>query len=73
MNDISRSGAQPAPHSDEGLPFIGQPATGALAAIGVTRTSQLAAFSETDLLALHGVGPKAIRILRESGVVLRGD
>lgn len=52
--------------SDE-LPPIGRPARTALEAIGVTRMSQLGTHAERDLLALHGVGPKAIRILRENG------
>lgn len=55
----------------EQLPAIGSPATRALAAAGITRSSQLADYSEQDLLALHGVGPKAIRLLREAGVTLR--
>jgi len=48
--------------SDE-LPKIGAPATRALSQIGVTRLSQLAHHSEAELLALHGFGPKALRIL----------
>ena len=48
------------------LPKIGAPATGALAAIGVTRLAETARFTERELLALHGVGPKAVRILREA-------
>lgn len=48
------------------LPRIGQPATRALAAIGVTRLSQVAEHRADDLAALHGVGPKAIRILGEA-------
>ncbi len=55
------------------LPSIGRPATQALEVIGVTEMRQLAEHSEGELLALHGVGPKAIRILREAGVRLRGD
>lgn len=55
----------------EQLPAIGRPATSALAAVGITRSSQLTDYSEQDLLALHGVGPKAIRLLREAGVALR--
>ena len=58
--------------SDE-LPQIGRPARSALEALGITRLSQLTTYSEPDLLALHGVGPKAIRILRESGAQFRGD
>lgn len=53
----------------EELPSIGRPAMQALAAIGVTRASQLADYTETDLLALHGVGPKVIRLLREAGIL----
>ncbi|WP_347756022.1 hypothetical protein [Agrococcus sp. ProA11] len=46
------------------LPTIGRPATQALLAIGVTTLVQVAAMTEAELLALHGVGPRAIRILR---------
>lgn len=55
------------------LPQIGRPARAALETIGVTHMSQLRAHSERELLALHGVGPKAIRILRESGAQFRED
>lgn len=36
-----------------------------LSAHGITRYEQLTEMSEKDLLAIHGVGPKAIGILRE--------
>jgi hypothetical protein len=49
---------------DDGLPRIGMPATRALAVIGVTRLTQLTTMREADLLALHGVGPRAVGILR---------
>ena len=45
------------------LPNIGAPATRALAHAGIVRLADLASWTERDLLALHGVGPKAIRIL----------
>ncbi|MGY1742738.1 MULTISPECIES: DNA-binding protein [unclassified Blastococcus] len=45
---------------------IGRPATGALLHAGYTRLDQLAGLPERDLLALHGVGPKAVRLLREA-------
>ena len=48
------------------FPNIGRPATGALALEGYTRLEQLTKISEKELLAIHGVGPKAIRILREA-------
>jgi predicted flap endonuclease-1-like 5' DNA nuclease len=45
---------------------MGAPATRALAAAGYTELSQLADVSEEELKALHGVGPKALRVLREA-------
>ncbi|MEU4536887.1 hypothetical protein AB0G15_18665 [Streptosporangium sp. NPDC023825] len=45
---------------------IGRPARGALAAAGYTTLAQVAATSERDLLRLHGMGPKAIGLLREA-------
>ncbi len=47
------------------LPRIGAPASRALAAVGVTTLEQVAEWTEADLLALHGVGPFAVRVLRE--------
>lgn len=58
--------------TDAALPSIGAPATRALAAIGVTRLDQVAALTEVELLALHGVGPRAVRILGEA-LVARGE
>ena len=48
------------------LPRIGSPATSALAEIGITTLEGVQAMSEKELLALHGVGPKAVRILKEA-------
>jgi len=45
---------------------IGRPATGALLAAGYTRLEQLTQVREADIKRLHGVGPKAIKILRET-------
>ncbi|MCM6775138.1 DNA-binding protein [Nocardia sp. CDC159] len=51
--------------TDSTLPHgIGAPATRALNAVGYTELEQLAGVPEAELLALHGVGPKAIRVLR---------
>ena len=49
--------------SDGPLPQIGGPATRALAARGITRLADLTHHRPEDLLALHGVGPKAVRLL----------
>ncbi len=45
---------------------IGRPATGALAAAGYTRLDQLVRATEADILKLHGVGPKAVGVLRDA-------
>jgi hypothetical protein len=47
---------------------IGRPATQALVSAGITTLAQVAALSEAELLAMHGVGPKAARLLKEAGV-----
>jgi Bacterial RNA polymerase, alpha chain C terminal domain. len=43
---------------------IGKPATHALLNQGITTLKQLTRFSEQELLAMHGMGPKAIGILK---------
>ncbi|MGO1319999.1 MAG: hypothetical protein ACTMIK_07075 [Galactobacter sp.] len=48
------------------LPRIGRPANSALLLEGITTLTQVAAFGRVKLSALHGVGPKAIRILSEA-------
>ena len=54
---------------------IGRPATGALLAAGYTDLAQLDGIAEDDLLRMHGVGPKAVAVLREAlaerGLALR--
>lgn len=56
---------------------IGNPATRALALAGYRRLEQLTGVSEKELLALHGVGPKAVRLLRaalaERGLAFAGE
>ncbi len=49
-------------HSDL-PPAIGKPATRALLGAGLVTLDDVAQRSEAELLALHGVGPKAVRIL----------
>jgi len=48
------------------LPAIGRPATAALVTAGHTSLDKVAELTEKQLLAIHGVGPKAVRILREA-------
>jgi hypothetical protein len=47
------------------LPKIGAPAQRTLESVGITTLKQLTNVTEAELLMLHGVGQKAIRILRE--------
>jgi uncharacterized protein YdhG (YjbR/CyaY superfamily) len=59
------------------LPAIGSPATRALAAAGITTLEQVRQLRAADLLAMHGVGPKAIAMLRSAladrGATFRDD
>lgn len=43
---------------------LSQPALRAFDAAGLKRLAQFAKVSEADLLKMHGVGPKAIRVLK---------
>ncbi|MBZ5202650.1 DNA-binding protein [Planomicrobium chinense] len=55
------------PEIEHSLPHsIGRPATNALLLAGFTHLEQFTTVSEKELLKLHGVGPKAVRILREA-------
>lgn len=45
---------------------IGAPATRALTGAGYTTLDALAGVPRAELAALHGVGPKALRVLQES-------
>lgn len=46
------------------LPKIGSPAERALASAGIETIKQLEKYSEAEIANLHGVGPKAIIILK---------
>jgi len=58
MTDFDEFGTE-FPHA------IGRVAKRALAAKGLTRYDQLSGVSRRELLAIHGIGPKAVRILGE--------
>jgi len=64
------------PDQPTDLPKIGAPATNALNGAGYYRLEQLTHITEAELMALHGVGPKAVRILKEAlaarGLALKG-
>lgn len=48
------------------LPRIGAPATRALEHAGVTRLEQLTTWRRSQLLALHGMGPKALGLIEQA-------
>lgn len=56
----------PGAHAHDLPRGIGRPATAALLHAGYTRLDQLAGVPERELAALHGVGPKALRLLQEA-------
>jgi hypothetical protein len=60
-----RSSADPIPENPY-PPGMPQPAIRALVGAGYDRMEQLAGASESALLQLHGVGPKAIRIIKQA-------
>jgi hypothetical protein len=66
-----------APQPGIPLPHIGAAATRALTAYGVVRLDQVAGLSESEVQALHGVGPYALRHLRTAmdaaGLAFRDD
>jgi hypothetical protein len=47
-------------------PGLAQPALRALRAAGYTRLDQLETTTETELRKLHGMGPKALGLLRDA-------
>lgn len=59
------TGRSDQPESD--LPAgLGSPAMRALAGAGYTRLEQFTGVSEADVLHLHGMGPKAMGLLRQA-------
>lgn len=54
------------PTEQSDLPKISNPATHALTEAGYFRLEQFTKVTEADILKLHGVGPKGIRILNEA-------
>lgn len=52
--------------ANSNFPKIGSPATRALEAAGYTTLKQLTTITESEIAQLHGMGPKALGILREA-------
>ncbi len=47
------------------FPKLGAPAFRAIHSIGIEKIDDLTKYTEEELLALHGLGPKALGLLRE--------
>ena len=57
----------PGEHPENNLPeSLPEPAQRAFAGIGITRLEQLTEKTESEILDLHGVGPKSIELLRHA-------
>src|SRR5262249_16952211 len=62
----ARPKARPATENPALPPGLAQPALRALAAGGYTTLDRLSRVTELELSKLHGMGPKAIGIIREA-------
>lgn len=54
------------PNASDLPPKLSAPAQRALAEAGYTHLKQLTAVSEKEILQLHGMGPRALSMLREA-------
>lgn len=64
--ELTRAAEQAGAAEHDLPPAIGRPATRALLLAGINTLSEAASRSDEELLALHGVGPRAVAILREA-------
>ena len=48
------------------LPHLASPAKRALEAAGITCLEDLSQWQEADLARLHGIGPNALKVLKEA-------
>lgn len=65
VRGVSTRRLPPGSFSSEFPAAMGRPANAALVNLGITTLQQVASMTERELLDVHGVGPKAVRILRE--------
>ena len=63
---MSKKPAATHPNADAFPPGIGGPALRALAGAGIRSMSDLTRRSEKELAALHGMGPKALTLLKSA-------
>lgn len=60
------SKAVPNQESSSDLPKLAAPAQRALTGAGIFNLKQLSRFSEGQIKELHGMGPSALKVLRQS-------
>ncbi len=60
------SGKQMQQKFGQEFPMIGAPAFRAIDNIGIKHLSDLTKHTESELLALHGFGPRALKLLKEA-------
>jgi hypothetical protein len=63
---MSKKPAATHPNADAFPPGIGGPALRALASAGIRSMSDLTRRTEKELAALHGMGPKALGLLKSA-------
>ena len=51
---------------DSNLPKLAKPAQRALAGAGISRLEQFTEVSEAKVMQLHGMGPKAMELIRQA-------
>ncbi len=69
---MSKKPAATHPNADAFPPGVSGPALRALASAGIRSMSDLPRLTEKELAALHGMGPKALTLLK-SALAARGD
>jgi hypothetical protein len=54
------------PEDENNFPKLAQPALRALAGAGIRSLEQLAGYSKAEIRQWHGIGPNALKTLREA-------
>lgn len=66
MKQVEQSNDSSTAAADDLPPGLAKPARRALDGAGITSLDQLSTRSESEVLKLHGMGPKALNHLREA-------
>lgn len=66
MTEAARSAARAATDADDDFPAVGRPARRALHGAGIGSLDALALHDRAEVEALHGIGPRAVRLLADA-------